>query len=141
MKEIFVVMPVWLILVACATVNYIGDSYPPTERVDLYFSEEDIEKEYIVIGRIVATANSDELFYSGDKFTEAVRKKAREKGADGIVVFGFGKVVSGTSESRDRTEKTEEKGDKTVTRESESVSSTVEEKRRIEALAIKYKTK
>ncbi len=68
------------LMLGCATINYIGESYPSTQDVDLYFSEEDIEQEYKVVGRVVATANSDELFYSSEKFTQAILKKARENG-------------------------------------------------------------
>jgi hypothetical protein len=88
----------------------------------------------------VATANADELFYSSEKFTEAIRKKAREKGGDGVVILGFGTVMTGTTETVQHTETTEEKGNKVVTTESESVSSSVDEKRRIEAIVIKYIT-
>ncbi|MFQ5798081.1 MAG: hypothetical protein ACE5H0_05220 [Bacteroidota bacterium] len=141
MKHLLGPLAVLMVQFGCATINYIGESYPPTEHVDLYFSEADIDSEYTVVGRIVATANADEVIYSGDKFTQAILKKAREKGADGVVILGFGKVMTGTSTTRERTEKTEEKGDKTITREYESVSSSSEEKRRIEALAIKYKSR
>jgi hypothetical protein len=115
---------VLIILLGCTTINYIGESYPPTQHVDLYFSEEDIEKEYNVVGRIIATANSSEDVYSSDKFTKAILKKAREKGADGVVIFEFG-ISTRTS---------------TVTTGDGERTST-SEKRRIEALVIRYKGK
>jgi hypothetical protein len=121
MKHLISPIAVLIILLGCATINYIGESYPPTQQVDLYFSEEDIEREYSVVGRIIATANSDELAYSSDKFTKAILKKAREKGADGVVIFELGTITSISSAST-------EYGEKTST----------SEKRRIEALAIKY---
>jgi hypothetical protein len=113
-----------IILLGCTTINYIGESYPPTQHVDLYFSEEDIEKEYNVVGRVIATANSSEDVYSSDKFTKAILKKAREKGADGVVIFEFG-ISTRTS---------------TVTTGDGERTST-SEKRRIEALVIRYKGK
>ena len=141
MKRLINSVAVLFVLLGCATINYIGESYPPTQHVDLYFSEEDIRTEYTVVGRILATAELDELLYSSDQFTQAILKKAREKGADGVVILGFERVMTGTSASRHRTEKTEEKGDKTVTQQQERVSSSIQEKRQIEALAIKYKSK
>ncbi len=128
------------LMLGCATINYIGESYPSTQDVDLYFSEEDIEQEYKVVGRVVATANSDELFYSSEKFTQAVLKKARENGADGVVIFGFGQALTGINKSgiRHRT-KEEEKDNRTIISDIMNSSSSVVEKRRIEALAIKYK--
>jgi hypothetical protein len=141
MKRLICPVAVLFVLLGCATINYIGESYPPTQHVDLYFSEGDIKTEYTVVGRILATAQVDELLYSSDQFTQAILKKAREKGADGVVILGFEKVMTGTSASRNRTETTEEKGDKTVTHKHETVSSSIQEKSQIEALAIKYKSK
>ena len=127
------------IAVGCTTINYIGEAYPPSQQVDLYFSEKDIEKQYKVVGRIIATANAHELIYSSDKFTQSILKKARGKGADGVVILGFENVMTGTNHSRNRTETSTEKSGKTVIKESESTNSSIEEKRRIEALAIRYK--
>lgn len=126
------------LLTGCASINYLGESYSPTRHVDLFFSENDITKEYKVIGRMEATADADELIYSSDKFTEEILKKAREKGADAIVILDFGNVMTGMSESRSRTETTEETKRGTVRRDQENVSHTVDEKRRVEALVIKY---
>jgi hypothetical protein len=138
MKLRFCIPVVFLLLAGCASINYLGESYPPTQHVDLFFSEEDVKKEYKVIGRMEATADADELIYSSDKFTDAILKKAREKGADGVVILDFGKVMTGTSESRDRTRTTEEREHGTVTRDNETTRQSVEEKRRVEALVIKY---
>jgi hypothetical protein len=132
-------IPVALCLLAgCASINYMGDSYPPTQHVDLFFSENDIQKEYKIIGRMEATADADEIIYSSEKFTETILKKAREKGADGIVIQDFGNVMTGMTESRNRTETTEERKRGTVRRENETVSHSIDEKRRVEALVIKY---
>ena len=140
MKYRIAVTALWVILCSCATVNYMGETFPPTQYVDLYFSENDIEKDYKVIGRIIATADADELLYSSEKFTQEILKKAGEKGADGVVILEFGQVMTGISESKDHTVTKEQKDDRTVRHESERTSSSVDEKRRVEALAIKYKS-
>jgi hypothetical protein len=116
----------------------MGESYPPTRHVDLYFSEKDIQKEYKVIGRMEATADADEIIYSSDKFTEAILKKAQEKGADGVVILDFGNVQTGINESKTRTRTTEKAKHGTVTRDHEDTRNTIDEKRRVEALVIKY---
>jgi len=139
MKRILWIPAVLLLTAGCASINYMGESYPPTRHADLYFSENDIQKEYKVIGRMEATADADELIYSSEKFTEAILKKARQKGGDGVVILDFGKVMTGTSESRDRTRTTEQRERGTVTRDSETTRQSVEEKRRVEALVIKYR--
>lgn len=122
MKRLIIATCLLTVVLGCASIHYIGESYPPTERVDLYFSEYDIQREYTVIGRLLATANVGEPIYSSERFTEAIRKKAREKGADAVVILGLRQVVTGT----------------TVRYEDEVASSSVEEKRRVEALAIRY---
>ena len=85
-----------------------------------------------------ATADADELIYSSEKFTDAILKKAQAKGADGVVILDFGNVMTGTSESRDRTRTTEKHEHGTVTRDNETTRQSVEEKRRVEAIVIKY---
>jgi hypothetical protein len=122
MKCLFIATTLLTVVLGCASIQYIGDSYPPTEHIDLYFSEYDVTREYTVIGRLLATANVEEPLYSSEKFTEAIRKKAREKGADAVIILGLRQVVTGT----------------TVIYVDEIVSSSVEEKRRVEALAIRY---
>ncbi len=140
MKRAFFAPILLVFLSGCASISYLGDTYPPTAHVDLFFSENDVEKEYRVIGRMEATADADELLYSTDKFTQAILKKAAEKGADAVVILDFGKVTTAVNASRDRTETTEETNrGGTVTREHESVNQSVEEKRRIEALVLKYR--
>ena len=141
MKRLFYPVAVLFLLLGCATINYIGDSYAPTQHVDLYFSEDDIKKEYVVVGQIRATAQLDELIYSSDKFTQAILKKAREHGADGVVILSFEKVMTGTDVSRNGSKVTEKKGDKTATYKQSTVRRSIREESQIEALAIKYKSK
>ena len=138
MRRVLYLLGMAVLLVRCATIHYLGDSYPPTQHVDLYFSEDDIQKDYEIIGRIEATADADELIYSTDKFTESILKKAMEKGADGVVILDFKKVPTGISETTDHTTTTEERDDGTVVRRRDTTSSTIEEKRRVKAIAVKY---
>jgi hypothetical protein len=128
------------LLTGCASIHYMGESYPPTQHADLFFNEKDIQKEYKVIGRMEATADADEIVYSSEKFTDEILKKARERGGDAVVILDFRKVATGMTESRDRTESTEERKRGTVRRENETVSHSIDEKRRVEALVIKYQT-
>lgn len=139
MKRLITLLAFLIVCLGCASINinYIGQSYPPTEHVDLYFSEGDINKNYKVVGRILATANPDEIFFSDEKFIEKILEKAHEKGADGVVILDFGQIVAGTSTSRTETE--ERQGNQTVIHEYEN--SGVSEKIRTTALAIKYKSK
>ena len=80
-----------LLVNACAKVDYVGSSYPPTNRVDVYYSEGDIDKYYRVMGH--AVAHADELV-STEEAQNALIKEAREKGADGIIIFGLDAIAS-----------------------------------------------
>ena len=64
-----------LLAIGCASVNYVGKSFEPTTNVDLYFSKEDIEKEYTVMGHAIGSGTSD-----SDDIQQALIDKAKEKG-------------------------------------------------------------
>ncbi|MDE0426195.1 MAG: hypothetical protein OXN25_15155 [Candidatus Poribacteria bacterium] len=79
-KIIVLILLTILFLTACGSdVDYLGDSYSPTAHVDVYFSEDDIIKDYLVMGH--ATIEGGEA----EALQEKLMEKARESGADGIV--------------------------------------------------------
>ena len=89
-KIIVLILLMILFLTACGSdVDYLGDSYPPTAHVDVYFSEDDVIEGYLVMGH--ATIEGDEA----EKLQEKLIEKARESGADGIVFEEFDRVKSG----------------------------------------------
>ena len=70
-------------------IDYLGDSYPPTSHVDVYFSEDDVTEGYLVIGHATADGGTTEALQ------EELIEKARESGADGIIFEGFDRVETG----------------------------------------------
>jgi hypothetical protein len=69
-------------LVSCATsIPYVGDSYPPTSTVDVYYSVEDIQREYRIMGRMTR-----ELI-RGDREKNEMIAEAKRKGAEGIIFY------------------------------------------------------
>ena len=74
-----------LFVSACAErgVDYVGTSYLPTTHVDLYFSESDVEEDYVVMGRAIARAGTR---ISTKRLQEKLLQEAREKGADGVII-------------------------------------------------------
>ncbi len=125
-------IPALLFVAACAHVDYIGESYAPTNRVDVFFSEKDVPRDYRVMGKVLASANE---LISAEKLQAKVVKKAQEKGADAVVLRGLERYKSG--ENTDYSETTEAKGRKTRTHGHSSTST--EEKKEIEAVFIKYR--
>ena len=71
------------LLAGCVSTDYIGTRYPATENVDLFFSEDDIERPYKVFGEVRA-----EMPKLGEskRLQKALIKQARAKGADGLVI-------------------------------------------------------
>ena len=125
-----------LLLSGCTKIDYVGEEYAPTTHADLYFSEDDITREYKVMGHIIATAAEG---VSAEKMQKDLQKKAMEKGTDGIVILGLEKYQSG--ETTKYTETTEEgttkKGNPKSTTTATSSTSTAE-KKQIKAILIKY---
>jgi len=136
-SRIFVLLlTVSIILGSCTKIDYIGEEYPPTTNVDMYFAEEDVAREHKVMGHLIATA--DDLV-SAEKMQKDMKKKAMEKGADAIIILGMEKYQAG--ETTNYTETTEEgttkKGNPKTTTKATSTTTT-EEKKQIKAILIKY---
>lgn len=124
-----------LMTVSCTKIDYVGKSYTPTENVDIYFSLEDITGSYEVMGHLTATAGD---FVGSEKMQEDILKKAREKGADAVVILGLNHYVVDGGSSWSETTETEhtEAGKKTTTTGSQA--NNTEEKKEITARFIKY---
>jgi hypothetical protein len=130
----------WLILViaivGCTKIDYIGEEYPPTSLVDLYFSMDDVRLEYKVMGHVVATAHD---IVSAEKMQKKIMEEARKKGADGVVILGLDRYQAGSTTSYTETTETAEtqKGSQSVT--TATTKTDVEEKKEIRATFIKYR--
>ncbi|MCH7497681.1 MAG: hypothetical protein IH880_01035 [Candidatus Marinimicrobia bacterium] len=78
---------VTLLAIGCVSVNYVGKSFDLTTSVDVYFSKEEIKKEYTVIGHAIASGQ----IVTNDKIQEKLIEEAKLKGADAILITGIGK--------------------------------------------------
>jgi hypothetical protein len=136
--RIFMLLVALPILAAgCATLDYVGQSYPPTQDVALFYSEENVDREYTVIGELTATAD---MFVSTHKVQDQIVEKARSKGADAVVILGLQHYQSGQSSNYNETTTSgKDKKGKNIETTSGSSSTDTEEKKRIKALFIKYK--
>ncbi len=73
-------------LYSCMTISYVGDRYQPTDRIDVYYAERDVEFKYKVIGHLselVGGVNGEE------RAKQSIVAKCREVGADGVIILGF----------------------------------------------------
>ena len=71
-------------LVSCypyPLVNYVGDRYPATTTVDVYYAVKDIPREYTIMGRMTR-----ELVH-GDREKREMIDVAKRNGAEGIIFY------------------------------------------------------
>lgn len=82
MKNLMILSVIFLLASCTPSLNYLGDNYPPTDNVDIYYDEGDINREFKVIGQL-----------SGDNINTAVNledvkngmiEEAKMRGANGI---------------------------------------------------------
>lgn len=73
------------LLMSCGThINYLGDTYPPTHEIRMYFDESDIEHPYRVIGYL-KNEIGEFLVDDMDIVIEKMKEKAMSIGADGLL--------------------------------------------------------
>lgn len=83
-----------LFLISCSSgVKYLGNSYPATQEVFIFFNKADIIKPYDLIGKVyldVEESTKDE------KIQNMILNKARENGGDAVIMGDLNVVRSGT---------------------------------------------
>lgn len=135
-KYLAIVIVVLLCLSACTKIDYIGEEYPPTTHVDLFFDMDDVTREHKVMGHLIATA--DDMVSAG-KMQKKMIEKAKEKGADAVVIMEFDKYQSGeTTSYKETTEEGKTKKGKLKTTTTATSSTSVDEKKQIKAVLLKY---
>ena len=76
-----------LLVASCTTVNYTGPTYAPTTKVAIFYDKSKIKQPYKVMG----TATTDTWYtYQSRHIKEAMVEKAKEVGADAILVNYIG---------------------------------------------------
>lgn len=73
-------------------VNYIGESFAPTQKVDIYFIKTDISKDYTVIGKMIASTSD---LAEDNLLRDRIVEEAKKHGADAILIEGMDKQISG----------------------------------------------
>jgi len=133
MKRTIAWIPLLLLAGACAHVDYVGKTYPPTTKVEVFFSEEDVVEPYEIMGRVVATAND---IVSSEKIQDQIMEKAQKKGADAVVITGLERHKSGETTNYRETTREKRRG---VTTTSGGSTTQSEHEKAVTALFLKYK--
>ena len=134
MKTKFMVFSLALLMASCVSTDYIGKTYPTTTHVDIFFSEADIKQDYEVMGEIIAESD-DMMFTSAEKMQEKIVEKAKQKGADGIILSSLERKTTG--EETTNTSQTEYSKDQVKSKEKSETS--VRERKELRAKLVKYK--
>lgn len=83
-----------LFLTACATTDYVGQTYPPTTHADVYMDGSQVTREYTVMGQAKTEATEYMTFQDMQK---QLVVDAMAKGADGIIITGMETIQVGSS--------------------------------------------
>lgn len=81
-----------LILIACIlagcgpTIHYLGERYQRSRAIQIFYDEEEIDKPYTVIGRLVHDKQRE---YSTDRIKRKMVRKAKRAGADALIFTDF----------------------------------------------------
>ncbi|MGH1517965.1 hypothetical protein [Chryseobacterium sp. JK1] len=110
---------------------YLGKSYTPTEKVDMYLEAENIKRPYEVMGK----SSVNQGFKSLQKTQDQVIKLGKSKGADGVIV----KLVEEVTGSQKNDFGSLNNGNKSSNTFSASSSTMDVKVKKIEAVFIKYK--
>jgi hypothetical protein len=130
MKHLFTIaiLAAAFVLTGCVSAEYMGKTYPPTDHVDIFFSFDDIDRDYEVMGEIRAEAAE---FMSMEKIQAKLMEEAMAKGGDAIVIEDWDKVVVSAS--------TTTQGEADENKYKETTTSTVTEEKVVTAKVVKYK--
>lgn len=76
----------FLMLLSCSgpTIHYIGESYPTSAAVDIYYDVKEVKKEYTVMGRMT---NDKFIQYNLENVKKEMIKKAKLVGADAVIFY------------------------------------------------------
>ena len=84
----------YLLLAACASTDYVGESYAPTTNVDVFFDAAEIKRSYTTMG----TAKTEGSEYmSFEVIEQQLVQDAMAKGADAILIEGMDTITVGST--------------------------------------------
>ena len=97
-KIYFTLLPVLAFASCASTLNYIGSSYTPTEKIDVFVDEAAIPKNYTIVGKGYVRNRT----WSTPKNiqTKAIAK-AKQKGTDAVLIKDYYVPVVNTSVQTD----------------------------------------
>ena len=91
-KTLLFLLP--LFLLSCNSgVKYLGNEYPATQEVFIFFNKADIDKPYALIGKVYLDVDENT---KDEKIQNMILNKAREKGGNAVIMGDLNVIRSGT---------------------------------------------
>lgn len=88
MKYLYFALLVSILSCTDPNIDYLGNDYDSTDMVDVYFSPNDVDEFFTVMGQMNANNENDESL-SLDDMEESMICEAKERGADAILFLDF----------------------------------------------------
>lgn len=92
MRRILILLSIALMASCGSPFNYLGKTYPPTYDPELFFREQDIQKEYEVMGKLQTEMPGNTNM---EKVQRKIMNKAAQNGADAVLIDNFDLVTGG----------------------------------------------
>jgi hypothetical protein len=92
----FILIFTFSLVVSCTTTDYLGKTYPKTDRVEIFFNTDEIKRPYEVMGQIKAEAPEAVRFEDMEK---KLVEDAMARGADAILIGELKTVEVGSVSS------------------------------------------
>ncbi len=136
MTRILGLLCVAVLAAGCATIDYVGATYSPTTHVDIFFSESDVPHPFVVMGKVLASGSQ---FTSAEQLNRALIARAREKGADAVIVHEVSRTPMSDAKQITETTTVSGSGDEKTIEKKQEVESVAALHNEIRATFIKYK--
>ena len=96
MRYFLTLLATSFLLAACATTDYVGETYPPTTHVDIFFDASEITRSYKTMG----TAQTEGTEYlEFEAIEQQLVTDAMSKGADAIIISDMETITVGSTSS------------------------------------------
>lgn len=76
-----------LLFLSCTKINYVGNSYDPTFKIEVFVDEGAIKRKYDVVGK--GYVRSVTTMPTPEKIQTKAVEKAKQKGADAILIKDY----------------------------------------------------
>ena len=79
---VFYSILILFVLISCIPIRYIGDEFPPTQKIQVFYSAKEIQLKHIIFGHILGSGGNV------SKIKEKLKKEAMDRGANAILFTG-----------------------------------------------------